>query len=58
MFGMRLSKASGSLVNGLVGSYISCVGVFALCCIGAWIFVAGLVGKNFTKVIENKQLID
>jgi len=58
MFGMRFAKASGSTVNALVGSYISCVGFFALSCIGAWIFIAGLIGKKFTKVIENKQLID
>lgn len=58
MFGMRFAKASGSLVNGLMGSYVGIVGMFALGCIGGWIFIAGLVGKTFTKVIEKKQLID
>ena len=34
------------------------VGFFALGCIGVWVLYRGLVGKTFTKVIENKELID
>lgn len=58
MFGMRFAKAFGSLVNGLAGSYLSFIGFVALGCIGLWVGVAGLVGNKFTKVIENKELIE
>lgn len=58
MFGLRFAKASGSLINGLAGSCLSFVGLVALGFVGIWVLVAELVGKKFTSVIDNKELIE
>ncbi len=58
MFGQRFAKASGSLINDAFGSYLSVIGFIALGFFGIWIFVSELIGKKFTRVIENKELIE
>lgn len=58
MFGMRFAKATGSMVNGLVGPALLLAGGIALGLIGIWAGLATIVGKRFNKTVENNELID
>lgn len=58
MFGMRFSKASGSLINKAFGSMISITGSVVLCFIILWAFLSSHVGNVFRKAIKNNELIE
>lgn len=58
MFGMRFSKASGSLINKAFGSMIGITGSVVLCFIVLWAFLSSHVGNVFRKAIKNNELIE
>ncbi|MBM3893440.1 hypothetical protein FJ365_03515 [Candidatus Dependentiae bacterium] len=58
MFGKRFSKASGSVVNGMVGQALTLAGGFTIGLIALWIGLAAVIGKIFNKTVEENKLID
>ena len=58
MFGMRLAKGSGSMINELAGQALSITGGIVLGCIGIWVLLANIVGKYFQKAVNEKRVID
>lgn len=65
-FGTKLAKGTGSLFNmiatytlsagGFIAAQMLHAGFFAVI-IGVWIFVAHLLGKRYTKAIDNNEVI-
>lgn len=58
MFGKRFSKASGSVVNGMVGQALTLAGGFTIGLIALWVGLAAVIGKVFNKTVEENKLID
>ncbi len=58
MFGKRFSKASGSVVNGVVGQALSVAGGFTIGLIALWVGLAAVIGKTFNKTVEENKLIE
>lgn len=58
MFGKRFAKASGSIVNGMVGPALTLAGGFTLGVIALWIGLAAVVGKTFNKTVAQNKLIE
>lgn len=58
MFGMRMAKASGSVLNRVIGPLSVLTGTFALSAICLWVLLARVVGKVFKKAVTNKELIE
>ncbi|MCB9493745.1 MAG: hypothetical protein H6679_05730 [Epsilonproteobacteria bacterium] len=57
MFGLRFSKAAGSVVNSSIGPALLLTGGVALALVGIWVFLAGLLGNMFKKTVESNELI-
>ena len=58
MFGIRFSKASGSILNCSFGGFIWLVGLVALGMISFWVILAGVMGTFFRKAVDSKKLIE
>ncbi len=58
MFGKRFSKASGSVVNGVVGQALTLAGGFTIGLIALWIGLAAVIGKTFNKTVDENKIID
>jgi len=58
MFGLRFAKATGSVINKMIGATISAVGGISIGLIGLWIILSNIMGIRFQKTINEKKLIE
>lgn len=58
MFGLRFAKASGSMVNRVVGPVVMLTGSLALGIIFTWALLANVLGNAFKKAVDDKKIIE
>jgi len=58
MFGLRFAKASGSMLNRVIGPVVLLTGSIALISIAMWTLLANKLGKVFKKAVTNKEIIE